>query len=100
MYGSTQTRRSGSTKALAVVLALVSLVFLFQITTHGHKDARKDAACRVCQVAHVGVAPAVAAVTLIVPLVVVGEVTAEVVAVAPQDSALHSSPRAPPFSNA
>jgi hypothetical protein len=100
MYAGMQTKRNRFAKPLALALAILSLVFFLQIAAHGHNNSRQDGACRVCQMAHVGMAPAVASVTLSVPLVVVGEVTAEVVATATQDSASQSSPRAPPSFNA
>jgi len=100
MYAATQTKRSRFAKPLAVGLAILSLVFFLQIAAHGHNDSRQDGACRVCQMAHIGMAPAVAAVTLATPLVAVGEVAIQVFAAATQDSASPSSPRAPPFSNA
>jgi len=88
------------TKPLAVALAILSLAFFLQIAAHGHNDGRQDGACRVCQMAHAGMVPAVPAVTLAAPLVVVGDVTAEVVAGATQDSSAPCSPRAPPSSKA
>jgi len=100
MYAATHMRRNRLAKPLALALALLSLVFFLQIAAHGHNDSRQDGACRVCQMAHVGVAPAVAAVSFDVHLVTVGEVRAEIVAPATQDSATPSSPRAPPSLNA
>ena len=100
MYAVTQTRRSRFAKPLAMGLAILSLVFFLQIAAHGHNNSRLDGACRVGQMALKGVAPAVAAVTFTTPLMVLGEVAAEVVHATTQDSVSQSSPRAPPSSNA
>jgi len=100
MYGAAQPRRTRFAKALAFGLAILSLVFFLQIVAHGHNDSRQDGACRVCQLAHIGIAPAVAAVTFAAPMAIVGEVAAEVVGATAQESASQSSPRAPPTSNA
>jgi hypothetical protein len=77
-------------KPFVLALALLSLVFLLQVSTHGHADGQDEAACRLC------VAPAVAAITFTLPLIAVGRVLP---ATTPhqQDSFLgHSSSRAPP----
>ena len=100
MYPAAQTKRSRFAKPLVMGLAILSLVFFLQIAAHGHSDARPDGACRVCQIAHIGVAPAVTAVTLSAPLVAVGQVTTEVFEAETEDSSSHSSSRAPPSSNA
>jgi len=100
MYAATPERRSRFAKPLALALAILSLVFFLQIAAHGHNDSRQDSSCRVCQLAHVGLVPAVAAVTLSVPLFALGEVTTEVVHAAKRSSASRRSPRAPPSSKA
>jgi len=100
MFAVTQTRQNRFAKPLAVGLAILSLVFFLQITPHGHSDSRQDGACRVCQMAHVGMAPAVAAVTFTTPLVVLGQVAAEVAHATTQDAVSQCSPRAPPSLNA
>ena len=100
MFAATQTRRNRFAQPLAMGLAILSLIFFLQIAAHGHNDSRQDGACRVCQMAHIGMAPAVAAVTFTTPLMVLGEVAAEVVRATTQDSVSQRSPRAPPSSNA
>jgi hypothetical protein len=66
------------TKSLAFALALLLFLFLLQVTTpHRHAKGQNEAACRLCHVAHLGVAPAVAASTLTLPLVAVGRVVAD-----------------------
>src|SRR3974390_3235999 len=96
MYAVVQIKRNRFTKTLAMGLAVLALVFFLQITAHGHNDSRQDSACRVCQLAHVGVAPAVAVVTLTTPLVAIGRVTAQVSKSEIRDFSSQSSPRAPP----
>jgi hypothetical protein len=50
--------------SVIVSLALLSFFFLLQVAPHSHADGHDDAACRICQIAHIGVAPAVSAVLL------------------------------------
>ena len=85
-------------RPVALALALISLAFLVQVTPHFHANGQDEAACRLCQVAHLGVAPAVAVVALSIPIVSCGEV-----AVCPEVSFAEppsgrSSSRGPPFS--
>jgi hypothetical protein len=58
--------RLGRWRATSVIvsLALLSFFFLLQVAPHSHADGHDDAACRICQIAHIGVAPAVSAVLL------------------------------------
>jgi hypothetical protein len=96
MYAGVLTNRKRFAKPLALGLAVLALVFFLQIAGHGHNDSRQDSACRVCQLAHVGVGPAVAAVALTAPLVLVGHVATPVLEAVAQVPVSHSSPRAPP----
>jgi hypothetical protein len=50
--------------SVIVLLALLSFFFLLQVAPHSHADGHDEAACRICQIAHIGVAPAVSAVLL------------------------------------
>jgi len=50
--------------SVIVSLALLSFFFLLQVAPHSHADGHDDAACRICQIAHIGVAPTVSAVLL------------------------------------
>ena len=87
-------RRLG--KPLAIALGLLSLLFLLQVTAHSHANGQDESACRLCQMAHSVIAPAVSALQLSVPLVSCGQVTA-IVAVHLSDSfSEHSPSRAPP----
>ena len=62
-------------KPLACVLAIFALSFLLQVTPHSHSNSHDEAACRVCQAAHLGVSPAVSLAKLSVPLMSFGVVT-------------------------
>jgi hypothetical protein len=83
-------------KPLACVLAICALTFLLQIAPHSHSNSQDEAACRVCQAAHLGVSPAVRLPNLSVPLMSFGAV-AKVVPPALADLFFEQSPsRAPP----
>lgn len=83
-------------RPLAFALALLSLVFLLQVTPHGHSNGQDEAACRLCQAAHVSARPAISGIVLSVPLVPVGEVAATSVRPSLEIFFWHSDPRAPP----
>jgi hypothetical protein len=93
-----QVQRSGGrwAKSVAVTLALLSLVFLLQVTPHEHANGQDEAACRLCQAAHVSAIPAVSGTVLSVPLVAIGEVAAPRVQATSESFPLHADPRAPP----
>ena len=85
-------------RPVALTLALLSLAFLLQVTPHSHANGQDESACRLCQVAHLGVTPAVAVVSFSIPIVSFCEA-----AICPEASFAglpsgHSSSRAPPFS--
>lgn len=61
-------------RPVALALALLSLAFLLQVTPHFHANGQDEAACRFCQVAHLGVTPAVALISFSIPIVSLGEV--------------------------
>lgn len=85
-------------RPIALTLALLSFAFLLQVTPHFHANGQDEAACRLCQVAHLGVGPAVAVVALSIPIVSFAEVVvcSEVSFAEPPSG--QSSSRAPPFS--
>lgn len=85
-------------KPLACLLAFFALTFLLQIAPHSHSNSNEEAACRVCQAAHLGVAPTVALASLSVALL-----SYELVAIAAPVAAAEqffeqSASRAPPRS--
>lgn len=98
MARTEHTVLSRLSKPLACLLTVCALVFLLQVAPHTHANGHDEAACRVCQAAHLGVAPAVALPTLTVPLVAFGIIaTAEAQSVS--EFFYHQSPsRAPPAS--
>jgi hypothetical protein len=70
--------RPGRRRATSVIvlLALLSFFFVLQVAPHSHADGHDEAACRICQIAHIGVAPAVSAVLLNPVLLYFGEILA------------------------
>ena len=96
MKGRTKLTGSRVGRSLALVLALLSIVFLLQVTPHGHTNGQNEAACRLCQVAHVGVTPALAVVSLALPLIAVGRVVPAVLDCEPESFLADSFSRAPP----
>ena len=62
--------------SVIVSLALLSFFFLLQVAPHFHADGHDEAACRICQIAHIGVAPAVSAILLNPILLYFGEIFA------------------------
>jgi hypothetical protein len=83
-------------KPLAIALGVLSLLFLLQVSTHSHAKGQDESACRLCQMAHSVMTPAVSALQLSVPLVSCGQVTA-IVTVHVSESCSEQSPsRAPP----
>jgi hypothetical protein len=60
--------------SVIVSLALLSFFFLLQVAPHSHADGHDEAACRICQIAHIGVAPAVSTVLLNPVLLYFGEI--------------------------
>jgi hypothetical protein len=83
-------------RTLAFALALVSIVFLLQVTPHGHVKGHDEAACRLCQTAHVSATPTVSGIVLSVPLVPFGEVTVVGVVSLTESFSSHADTRAPP----
>jgi len=83
-------------KPLACVLALVALAFLTQVAPHSHATDHDEAACRLCQVAHLGVAPAISVATLSAPMVSFGLVAADSLPSLAEHFFGQSSSRAPP----
>ena len=89
-------KRDRFARGLAFALALASLLFLLQVTPHGHANGQNEATCRLCQVAHIGITPALTAATLTVPLMELGAVPLLTAGVAPETSKDSSPSRAPP----
>jgi hypothetical protein len=93
---SKYTKRSDLIRVLAVCLAILSLLFVAQALNHSHAKGQSEAACHVCQTAHIGAAPKALAPSLFSPLLAIGFVQPFVVTVH-QELFFHDSPsRAPP----
>jgi hypothetical protein len=58
------TSRGRLARVLVFALTFASLVFLLQISTHTHTNGQEEAACLLCQAAHIGATPAVSTVGL------------------------------------
>jgi len=74
MHLSGPRRSRGLATSVIVSLALLSFFFLLQVAPHSHADGHDDAACRICQIAHIGVAPTVSAVLLNPVVLYFGEI--------------------------
>lgn len=96
MQGFAHKSKRRIARLLAFALALLSLVFLLQVTSHGHANGQDEAACRLCQAAHISAAPAISGIVLSVPLLPVGEIAAECVYPSTEIFYSHADPRAPP----
>jgi hypothetical protein len=83
-------------KPLAYALALVGLLFLLQVAPHNHTNSHEEAACGLCQVAHLGVAPAVSLPSFSVPLVLLGRIETYTAVAHTEFFYDHSPSRAPP----
>jgi hypothetical protein len=95
MLGNRRTTRD-LLKVLAVTLAVLSVLFLSQVSLHSHAKGQTEAACQVCQAAHYTPPAAAATQCLVTSLVPVGYV-APFAAVYHEEVFFHDSPsRAPP----
>ena len=83
-------------RLLACALALIAVTFLLQVVPHNHPSGHDEAACRLCQVAHLGVAPAVSLPSFSVPLVLLGLIAIFTLAAPTGFFFVHSPSRAPP----
>lgn len=91
-----QESKRRAARSVVIVLALLSLVYLLQVTPHGHANSQDELACLLCQAVHVSATPVVLSVVLIVLLVRVGEAPIPKVASTLESFFHHSDPRGPP----
>jgi len=85
-----------SARALALATAILFVLFAAQALTHSHADGQNEAACQLCQAAHLGSAPTAGIASLVNPLLATGYVQPFVVTIH-QELFFHDSPsRAPP----
>lgn len=97
MLGPRRKSKERLAKLLAIALVFICLVFLLHVAPHGHSNSQEEAACLLCQAAHVSATPALSGVVLCVPLVPIGEVTPAVIPSTTESFIKHSDPRGPPF---
>jgi hypothetical protein len=96
MGGNKHKTKSDWARVFALTLAALAVLFVAQSLTHTHANGQNEAACQVCQAAHVGAAPEAGTASLVTPLVVTGYVCSFVVTFH-QEFLFHDSPsRAPP----
>ena len=90
-----QSRRLAT--CVAFSLALVSLFFLLQVVPHSHAGGHDEPNCRLCQVAHLGIAPSISVITLLSLVVLYfGEVLAPLRLHVTESFSAQSPSRAPP----
>ena len=95
MVGKSKTRH-GQVRVVALILAVLFVVFVAQGLSHSHPSGRADAACQVCQAAHISSAPKSLTPSPFSPLVATGYVQPFIVTIH-QELFFHDSPsRAPP----
>lgn len=95
MVGRHKTRHDLA-RVLALALALLFAVFCAQALSHSHANGQDEAACQICQAAHLGPAPASVTPLLLTPFLTTGYVQPFVVTFH-QELFFHDSPsRAPP----
>lgn len=96
MHGLAHKSLRRLVRPLVSILALVALLYFAQVLPHAHANGQDEAACRLCQVGHIGVTPAISAPTLVAPFVSFGTVVALPELTASQTFSEHSPSRAPP----
>jgi len=96
MLGVTHPFLRRLAKPLAIALGVLSFLFLLQVSTHSHASGQDESACRLCQVAHLVMVPAVSALQMSAPLVSCGQVTATVAIHLSEAFCEQSPSRAPP----
>ena len=88
--------RSRLARALALSLALVFVFFVAQVASHTHENGQNEAACQVCQAAHLGPVTQTAVLLLHAPLLATGYVQPFLSAFHEELFFLDSPSRAPP----
>jgi hypothetical protein len=93
---SNSARQNNARLLLALALAVCTLLFVVLSTSHVHPGGQEDAACQLCQAAHIGITAVTAAGLLPAPLIVRAEMPRPLASVA-LELFLHNAPsRAPP----
>ena len=95
MVQGSQVRRNFA-RVLAITLALLFVGFISQVASHSHQNPGNEAACHVCQAAHLGPTLQAGCLALETPLVSAGYVQPFLLAFH-EELFFHDSPsRAPP----
>ncbi len=90
------TPKRSLVRVIAIALAFLFVVFGSQAASHFHNNAQDEASCQICQVAHIGSAPAPTTLLLFTPILASGYVQPFVLKFY-QELFFHDSPpRAPP----
>jgi hypothetical protein len=88
--------RPDSVRVLALSLAVLFVLFVGQALNHSHERGQNEAACQVCQAAHIGSSPKALTPSLCSPLLAIGYIQPFVVTIY-QEFYFHDAPsRAPP----
>jgi hypothetical protein len=96
MRGNGHKMRSDWVRVFVLTLAVLSVLFAAQALKHTHAKGQNEAACQVCQAAHLGAAPASGSVSLVSPLLAT-EYVQPVLVTIHEERFFHDSPsRAPP----
>ena len=82
--------------SVAIAVALVSLFFLLQVAPHSHANGQDDPACRLCQVAHIGIVSVASTILLGIILLYSGEIRTLSLLQVAEPLFAHSPSRAPP----
>jgi hypothetical protein len=95
MLGKHKTRLA-LVRVLALSLAVLFVLFVGQALNHSHARGQNEAACQVCQAAHIGSGPKALTPSLFSPLLAIGYVQPFIVTIH-QEFFFHDAPsRAPP----
>jgi len=89
-----QNRRLAACAAFS--LALISIFFLLQVVPHSHSGGHEAPDCRLCQAAHLGVAPTVSVTLLSLILLFFGEILVPLCPNFADPFSTYSPSRAPP----
>jgi len=95
MVGKHNTRLD-LVRVLALSMAVLFVLFVGQALNHFHARGQNEAACQVCQAAHIGSGPKALTPSLFSPLLAIGYIQPFVVTIY-QEFFFHDAPsRAPP----
>ena len=93
---SRRDTRVGLVKVLALTMAVVLVLFTAQVLSHTHANGQDEANCRICQAAHLGIAPTAGTPLVGGPLVATGYAQPFLITLHQEFLFHHSPSRAPP----